>query len=50
MAIWKCKSCGAIKEIRCKPKKCPQCGAEGSMVKEEAKEDAPKKSSKRKKS
>ncbi|AEH22802.1 hypothetical protein TOPB45_0700 [Thermodesulfobacterium geofontis OPF15] len=50
MAVWKCNSCGATKESRCKPKKCPQCGAEGSMVKEEAKEDTPKKGAKRKKS
>jgi len=47
MAVWKCNSCGATKESRCKPKKCPQCGA---MVKEEAKEDTPKKGAKRKKS
>jgi ABC-type ATPase with predicted acetyltransferase domain len=50
MAVWKCNSCGATKESRCKPKKCSQCGAEGSMVKEEAKEDTPKKGAKRKKS
>jgi rubrerythrin len=33
MAIFKCDVCGATKEGRCKPKKCPACGAEGSMVK-----------------
>ncbi|GEM_PF-1278890 len=27
MAIWKCEKCGAEKEGRCKPKKCPACAA-----------------------
>ncbi len=35
MARWKCNSCGATKESRCKPKKCSECGAQNSMVKEE---------------
>ncbi len=35
MAQWKCSKCGAIKEARCKPKKCPECGEAGTMVKEE---------------
>ncbi|MEW6189515.1 MAG: RCKP-type rubredoxin-like domain-containing protein [Actinomycetota bacterium] len=26
MAIWKCLGCGAIKEGRCKPRKCENCG------------------------
>ena len=26
MAVWKCTSCGATKEGRCKPRKCAQCG------------------------
>lgn len=26
MAVWQCRSCGAEKEGRCKPKKCPECG------------------------
>lgn len=35
MATWKCSSCGATKESRCKPKKCPSCGKENTMEKEE---------------
>lgn len=35
MAVFVCIQCGATKETRCKPKKCPQCGAEGSMTKHE---------------
>lgn len=27
MAIFICKECGAEKEGRCKPQKCPKCGA-----------------------
>ncbi len=34
MAIFKCKNCGATKEGRCKPKKCPKCGQEGTMEKQ----------------
>ncbi|MFN4197062.1 MAG: RCKP-type rubredoxin-like domain-containing protein [Caldimicrobium sp.] len=33
MAIWKCSKCGATKESKCKPKKCPSCGEVGTMVK-----------------
>ncbi|MCC6048527.1 MAG: DNA repair protein RadA [Thermodesulfobacterium sp.] len=35
MAVWKCSQCGATKESRCKPKKCPSCGAENTMTKAE---------------
>jgi len=50
MAVWKCSSCGAKKESRCKPRKCPECGAQGSMVKEETEEKkTTKRSCKRKK-
>lgn len=35
MAVFKCASCGATKEGRCKPKKCPKCGVTGTMKKEE---------------
>ncbi|MBI4744658.1 MAG: rubredoxin [Actinobacteria bacterium] len=35
MAVWKCSKCGATKEGRCKPKKCPKCGAQDSFKKEE---------------
>jgi rubrerythrin len=35
MAIFKCEKCGATKEGRCRPRKCPECGAEGTMKKEE---------------
>ncbi|MFN3504847.1 MAG: RCKP-type rubredoxin-like domain-containing protein [Caldimicrobium sp.] len=36
MALWKCSKCGATKESRCKPKKCPSCGEADTMVKDEA--------------
>jgi Fur family peroxide stress response transcriptional regulator len=35
MAVFKCEKCGASKEGRCKPRKCPQCGATGTMKKKE---------------
>ena len=35
MAVFKCEKCGATKEGRCKPKKCPQCGESGCMGKQE---------------
>lgn len=34
MAIWRCTKCGATKEARCKPKKCPSCGEAEVMIKE----------------
>ncbi|MEG6615249.1 hypothetical protein V6C27_02250 [Peptococcaceae bacterium 1198_IL3148] len=30
MAVWKCSQCGETKEGRCKPRKCPSCGASGT--------------------
>ncbi len=33
MAEWKCSKCGFIKDSRCKPRKCPECGASGSLEK-----------------
>jgi rubrerythrin len=27
MAVWKCTVCGETKEGRCRPQKCPKCGA-----------------------
>jgi ABC-type ATPase with predicted acetyltransferase domain len=33
MAIFKCEKCGAEKDCRCNPKKCPKCG--GTMKKED---------------
>ncbi len=35
MAKFKCEKCGATKESRCKPQKCPECGEAGVMIKEE---------------
>jgi rubrerythrin len=35
MAVFKCEKCGATKEGRCKPKKCPECAETGSMQKKE---------------
>lgn len=33
MAIWKCSQCGEEKEGRCRPKKCPKCGADKDSFK-----------------
>jgi rubrerythrin len=33
MAVFKCKKCGAVKEGRCKPQKCPNCGEKNTMEK-----------------
>ncbi|MFH0765495.1 MAG: rubredoxin [Calditrichota bacterium] len=33
MAVFVCKECGEEKEARCKPPKCPKCGAKGSFEK-----------------
>ncbi len=33
MAIFKCSKCGATKEGKCKPQKCPKCGQKGKMEK-----------------
>lgn len=27
MPIWKCAKCGYEKDARCRPGKCPECGA-----------------------
>lgn len=35
MAVFICEKCKATKEGRCKPKKCPKCGGEGTMKKAE---------------
>jgi ABC-type ATPase with predicted acetyltransferase domain len=37
MAVFKCEKCGATKEGRCKPKKCPDCAETGTMAKQEDK-------------
>ncbi len=36
MAVFKCEKCGATKEGRCKPKKCPECGESNTMSKNES--------------
>jgi rubrerythrin len=33
MAVFKCEKCGATKDGRCKPQKCPVCGQKGCMQK-----------------
>jgi len=33
MAVWRCEKCGYTKESRCKPGKCPKCGATGVITK-----------------
>lgn len=35
MAVFKCEKCNETREGRCKPKKCPKCGEQGCMVKQE---------------
>ncbi|MBW2467027.1 MAG: rubredoxin [Deltaproteobacteria bacterium] len=40
MAVFKCDKCGATKEGRCKPKKCPKCAEIGTMQKQEAKKSS----------
>lgn len=35
MAIFVCSNCGFTKDTRCKPKKCPECGAVESFSKKE---------------
>ncbi len=37
MATFKCEKCGAIKEGRCKPKKCSECGGNECLIKQEEK-------------
>ncbi|MEW6033181.1 MAG: RCKP-type rubredoxin-like domain-containing protein [Bacillota bacterium] len=34
MAVFKCSACGTVTEGRCKPRKCPKCAGEGTMVKQ----------------
>ncbi|MEW6243025.1 MAG: RCKP-type rubredoxin-like domain-containing protein [Bacillota bacterium] len=33
MAVFICTNCGFEKDTRCKPKKCPQCGQDGTFEK-----------------
>ena len=33
MGKYKCIECGNVKESKCKPKKCPQCGSSGKYEK-----------------
>jgi len=40
MAVFKCEKCGATKEGRCKPKKCPECAEAGTMQKQEGKKSS----------
>lgn len=35
MATWNCTNCGAIRDSRCKPQKCQECGEKGTFVKAE---------------
>lgn len=36
MAVWKCSKCGQVVEARCKPGKCPGCGApKEELIKQE---------------
>ncbi len=35
MAKFVCSKCGAEKEGRCKPQKCPKCDEKGTMVKKD---------------
>ncbi|MCL4425688.1 MAG: radical SAM protein [Firmicutes bacterium] len=41
MAAWKCNTCGHVIEGRCKPGKCPNCGApKTELVKQEKAKEA----------
>jgi rubrerythrin len=31
MAKWVCRKCGYERDSRCKPKKCPECEAQGDF-------------------
>jgi rubredoxin len=33
MAEWVCASCGYVRDSRCKPRKCPECGSDGGFEK-----------------
>ena len=35
MTAWICADCGATREGRCKPQKCPSCEQKGTFVKAE---------------
>ncbi|QWR76354.1 RCKP-type rubredoxin-like domain-containing protein [Candidatus Magnetomonas plexicatena] len=35
MAVFKCEKCGAVKDGKCKPQKCPACGDKGTMIKQD---------------
>jgi len=35
MGVFTCDKCKFTKETRCKPKKCPECGANESFTKKE---------------
>lgn len=43
MAVWKCQSCGAEVEGRCKPGKCKSCGATKDNLEKQAVEKGKKK-------
>ncbi|MFC1837769.1 RCKP-type rubredoxin-like domain-containing protein [Thermodesulfobacteriota bacterium] len=43
MTVFQCEKCGATKEGRCKPKKCPACAETGAMSKKEPQTSKPKK-------
>jgi len=40
MSVFKCEKCGATKEGRCKPKKCPECAGSGTMQKQNDKKSS----------
>lgn len=33
MAVWVCSECGYEKDARCRPKTCPECGADKEQFK-----------------
>lgn len=35
MATYKCETCGSVRESRCKPRKCKECGGSGTYEKED---------------
>ncbi len=42
VAVFKCSKCGNVVEARCKPGKCPSCGAPKDELIKEAAPKAPK--------
>lgn len=40
MAVFVCSNCGFEKDTRCKPKKCSECGSDGTFTKKEGNDNS----------